>query len=99
VSSSTWSLADRIEVNLDYPRDVPDPPGEAIGSQLEAIFIDEGFGILDADTLDIVVDALERLRDSERMVGVITHVSELADRIPDGSAVIRDAATSRIWRR
>jgi DNA repair protein SbcC/Rad50 len=60
------------------------------------MFIDEGFGTLDAETLDVVIDALERPRDSERMVGVITHVSQLAERIPDGLAVEREGATSRI---
>jgi exonuclease SbcC len=60
------------------------------------MFIDEGFGTLDAETLDVVIDALERPRDSERMVGVITHVSQLAERIPDGLAFDREGATSRI---
>jgi exonuclease SbcC len=77
-------------------RSITDIAGEAIGSRLEAMFIDEGFGTLDVETLDIVIDALERLRDSNRLVGVITHVSQLAERIPDGLAVERDGATSRI---
>jgi exonuclease SbcC len=51
---------------------------------LDAIFIDEGFGALDPGALDTVIDALERLQEGDRMVGVITHVKELADRIPSG---------------
>jgi exonuclease SbcC len=64
--------------------------------RLEAIFIDEGFGALDPDTLDVVVDALERLREGERMVGVITHVPTLADRIPAGLIVETNGGSSQI---
>jgi DNA repair protein SbcC/Rad50 len=77
-------------------RSITDIAGEAIGSRLEAMFIDEGFGALDAETLDAAIDALERFRDSERLVGVITHVSQLAERIPDGLMVEREGASSRI---
>ena len=48
----------------------------------ENLFIDEGFGTLDAETLQIVMEALERLRSQGRQVGVISHVYELAERIP-----------------
>jgi exonuclease SbcC len=61
---------------------VRDLAGTAAAARLDAIFIDEGFGALDPDTLDVVLDALERLREGERMVGVISHVAELAQRIP-----------------
>ena len=63
------------------------------------MFIDEGFGALDTETLDAAIDALERFRDSERLVGVITHVSQLAERIPDGLVVEREGGSSRIKRR
>ncbi len=77
-------------------RSITDIAGEAIGSRLEAMFIDEGFGALDAETLDAAIDALEEFRDSERLVGVITHVSQLAERIPDGLVVEREGANSRV---
>ena len=48
----------------------------------ENLFIDEGFGTLDAETLQIVMEALERLRSQGRQVGIISHVHELAERIP-----------------
>lgn len=48
----------------------------------ENLFIDEGFGTLDAETLQIVMEALERLRSQGRKVGVISHVREMAERIP-----------------
>jgi exonuclease SbcC len=59
------------------------------GAKLEAVFIDEGFGALDDETLEEVIDVLERLREGELMVGVITHVKAPAERIPDGVRVER----------
>ena len=51
--------------------------------ELNSMFLDEGFGTLDSDTLETVASTLERLAaDSDRMVGVITHVTELAERVP-----------------
>ena len=50
-------------------------------SPLEFFFLDEGFGTLDSGLLDIVVDALERLSSKERIIGVISHVPELKNRI------------------
>lgn len=47
----------------------------------ENLFIDEGFGTLDTDTLQVVMEALERLRSQGRKVGVISHVQEMAERI------------------
>ncbi len=55
---------------------------EAGGSELDTLFVDEGFGSLDADTLDDVMDTLDSLRDGGRVVGVVSHVAELRDRIP-----------------
>ena len=50
-------------------------------ARLEALFLDEGFGALDPETLDVVATSIEQLG-ADRMVGLVTHVSELADRIP-----------------
>ncbi len=50
--------------------------------QVETLFIDEGFGSLDADTLHIAMDALESLHNQGRKVGVISHVQEMTERIP-----------------
>lgn len=50
--------------------------------QLESIFLDEGFGALDPDTLDVVAATVEELGATGRTVGVVTHVRELAERIP-----------------
>jgi exonuclease SbcC len=54
---------------------------EAGGTDLETLFIDEGFGALDARTLDAVMDTLDALRDGGRVVGLVSHVPELRNRI------------------
>lgn len=51
------------------------------GIHLDTIFIDEGFGSLDPDALDLALDALEELQRGGRLVGVISHVTELKERI------------------
>ena len=55
---------------------------EAGGTQLDTLFIDEGFGALDATTLDGVMDTLDALRDGGRVVGLVSHVAELRNRVP-----------------
>jgi exonuclease SbcC len=55
---------------------------EVGGAALDTLFVDEGFGSLDADTLDDVMDTLDSLRDGGRVVGVVSHVAEMRDRIP-----------------
>jgi exonuclease SbcC len=68
-------------------------------AKLESIFLDEGFGTLDETGLDVVAATLENLAATgERMVGVITHVPALADRIPVRFQVTRTGAKSRIER-
>lgn len=56
---------------------------EAGGVELRTVFIDEGFGSLDAHTLSLVMDQLHQLRDGGRCVGVVSHVEEMASQIPD----------------
>ena len=56
------------------------------------MFIDEGFGTLDDDALQKAMDALVRLADGNRMVGIISHVSELRDRIDQQIIVRKDRA-------
>jgi exonuclease SbcC len=50
--------------------------------RLESLFLDEGFGTLDRETLDVVVQGIEALHGGQRMVGVVTHIPELAERMP-----------------
>ncbi|WP_440063987.1 AAA family ATPase [Streptosporangium sp. OZ121] len=55
---------------------------EAGGADLGTLFVDEGFGTLDEDTLDGVLDILDGLRDGGRAVGIVSHVAELRTRVP-----------------
>jgi DNA repair protein SbcC/Rad50 len=68
---------------------------EAGGVDTETLFIDEGFGLLDAETLDQVLGVIDELRDHGRAIGIVSHVTDLKDRIserlevrrmPDGSS-------------
>jgi exonuclease SbcC len=67
------------------------------GVQLDTLFIDEGFGSLDVETLDVAMRTLDELRQGGRTVGVISHVEAMQDQIParlrvsvraDGSSVV-----------
>jgi exonuclease SbcC len=64
---------------------------------LNSMFLDEGFGTLDEDTLETVASTLERLAaDSDRMVGIITHVPALAERAKVRFVVGRAGSTSTL---
>ena len=67
-------------------------------ARLDSIFLDEGFGTLDPDTLDVVATTLETLAQGQRIVGVVTHVAALAERVPVRFKVSRDARTSSVIR-
>lgn len=68
-------------------------------ASLESIVLDEGFGTLDAATLDVVAATLENLAArGDRMVGVVTHVHALADRVPVRFEVHKDARTAYVER-
>ncbi|WP_328530842.1 SMC family ATPase [Nocardioides sp. NBC_00368] len=62
---------------------------EAGGQMLDTLFVDEGFGSLDADTLDDVLDVLDTLREGGRIIGVVSHVTEMRERIPTQLAVTK----------
>ena len=67
-------------------------------ARLDALFLDEGFGALDPETLEVVAGAIEELGARGHMVGIVTHVRELAERIPVRFEVTKDARTSRVRR-
>lgn len=62
---------------------------EAGGVDLDTLFIDEGFGSLDADTLDAVMTVIDDLREGGRAVGIVSHVADLKDRIPERLEITR----------
>jgi exonuclease SbcC len=74
---------------------------EAGGVDLETLFIDEGFGTLDAQTLDQVLEVIDELRERGRAVGIVSHVVDLKERVaerlevrrlPDGSSTMQVVA-------
>ncbi len=67
-------------------------------ARLESIFLDEGFGTLDAETLETVATTIENLAAGDRMVGIVTHVPELAARIPVQFRVARRGRSSTVER-
>ncbi|MEU7633198.1 AAA family ATPase [Nocardia sp. NPDC049220] len=69
---------------------------ESGGLVLDTLFIDEGFGGLDGDTLDAVMGVLDELRAGGRVVGVVSHVDEMRQRIPSRLHVLRGRTGSRV---
>lgn len=69
---------------------------ETGGALMDTLFVDEGFGMLDANTLDEVMDTLDELRAGGRVVGLVSHVEELRDRIPTRLRVHKSRTGSRV---
>lgn len=59
-------------------------------NRIESLFLDEGFGTLDAETLDVALDALDSLNASGKIIGVISHVDAMKERIPLQIRVIKN---------
>jgi len=70
---------------------------EAGGTQLETLFVDEGFGSLDQESLQLVLEQLDALRSGGRIVGVVSHVTEMKDWVQDRVEVeVSPDRTSRV---
>ncbi|MEU9605801.1 SMC family ATPase [Streptomyces sp. NPDC048057] len=69
---------------------------EAGGVRLDTLFIDEGFGSLDEQTLDEVLDVLDSLRERDRSVGIVSHVPDLRRRIPTQLEVVKERSGSAV---
>ncbi len=67
-----------------------------MSSRLESVLLDEGFGSLDQESLDVVASVLDELVGRGRTVGIVTHVRELADRIPVRFEVTKGPETASI---
>jgi exonuclease SbcC len=65
-------------------------------ARIEATFIDEGFGTLDEETLETVASTIEALGGDDRLVGVVTHVPGLAERVPVRLEVAKGARTATV---
>jgi DNA repair protein SbcC/Rad50 len=69
---------------------------EAGGFDLQTLFVDEGFGSLDEESLEQVMAVLDTLREGGRAVGIVSHVTELRTRIPHQLRVLKHQAGSSI---
>lgn len=72
-----------LALALALSEHLPEISGTGGAVSLDSLFLDEGFGALDAEALDLAVQGLETLAEGSRMVGVISHVEELAERLTD----------------
>jgi len=94
---ATLSGGETFQASLALALGVADVVAERAGGlDLDVLFIDEGFGTLDADALHLALDELDRLRAGGRMVGVISHVAGLRERITAGIEVRPDRVGSRV---
>ncbi len=86
---STLSGGETFLVSLALALGLSDLASKKV--QIKSLFIDEGFGTLDAETLDVAMDALENLRESGKSIGVISHVEAMKERIHTQIQVHRTA--------
>ncbi len=93
---ATLSGGETFLVSLALSLSLAETLSAAGGSGLDAIILDEGFGTLDDESLDLVATVLEELAGRGLMVGVITHVKELAARAPVRYQVTREPEGSRV---
>ena len=95
-SVSTLSGGETFLVSLALALSLAETLAAAGGARLDAIILDEGFGTLDTESLDTVASVLEGLAGDGLVVGVITHVKELAWRAPTRFEVTREPAGSKV---
>jgi exonuclease SbcC len=106
-----WNAGERRSVNtlsggesflaslalaLALSRGLPEFAANRDSLHLDSLFLDEGFSTLDAETLDTVLGAVEMLQADCRLIGVISHAPELADRLPGRIEVVKGANGSRV---
>lgn len=66
------------------------------GIRLDSMFVDEGFGSLDEESLEQALKALTSLADGKRLVGIISHVSELKERI-ENKIIVTKNVVGMVW--
>jgi len=95
-NADTLSGGETFLASLALALELSEQVQRAAGAvHLDSLFIDEGFGTLDAETLDTVTAAIEMLPLGGRMVGIITHIPELTARLPARIRVTKHAEGSR----
>jgi DNA repair protein SbcC/Rad50 len=95
-AADTLSGGETFLASLALALELSEQVQRAAGAvRLDSLFIDEGFGSLDAVALETVASAIESLQLSGRMVGIITHIRELTDRMPDCIVIEKGPGGSR----
>lgn len=83
-SVKTLSGGETFKVSLSLALGMSDVvQAQSGGIQVETMFIDEGFGALDGESLEQACQVLQGLSESDRLIGIISHVAELSEKIPD----------------
>ena len=97
-TTKSLSGGETFLVSLSLALSMADQLAELTGtsSRLESVFLDEGFGSLDQESLDVVASVLDELVGRGRTVGLVTHIRELADRIPVRYEVTKGPETASI---
>ena len=95
--ASTLSGGETFQASLALALGMADTVAKHSGGvQLEMLFVDEGFGTLDAESLETAMNELDQLREGGRTIGLISHVAELRDRIRTGIEVLPSARGSTV---
>ncbi|MDE0436832.1 MAG: SMC family ATPase [bacterium] len=100
-SARTLSGGETFLASLSLALAVADATAELApegAPRMESIFLDEGFGTLDPHTLDTVATAVEELGTTGRFVGIVTHIRELADRMPVRLEVTKTGGSATVER-
>jgi exonuclease SbcC len=87
---ATLSGGEKFVVSLALALGLSDLAGDKI--KVETLFLDEGFGSLDPETLDIVLEVLDNLRAQNRVIGLISHIEMIKERVQNGIEVKIDAS-------
>ena len=95
-SVKTLSGGESFQASLSLALGLSDEIQSAAGGiRLDTLFVDEGFGSLDEDTLDLAMKSLGDLAEGRRLVGIISHVGELKERIQHQIVVVKDKTGGR----
>ena len=85
-----------LSLALALSRSLPEFAADKPRARLDSLFLDEGFSTLDAETMNTVLEAVELLQADGRLVGVVSHSTELAERLPGRIEVSKSASGSRV---
>ena len=95
-SVSTLSGGERFLASLSLALALGDIAAGA-GGRLDCLFLDEGFSTLDADSLELAISGIERLSGGGRLIGVITHLPGVAERLGAAIRIVKDpSGVSRV---